>query len=238
MNEKITHLAGSCVRASVVTESNKVATLIDESIAPVASKLEHPTQSFPEFQKDSKIASLYCCSLYTCVRLENGHIYWWGIPPFSHRKKMWEKLKSKSKKQKTSTTASSNLSSVSSNEIVEGAQVCMRNSPSYNSGSIAFNISSGIPKVGQLMNAAWNMTDICTFKILTPTELRKLLPSLPSISPMPSSINKFDLNKDKDQPQSPSFSKATSSGLSTSLDKKSASTSQQNKTCRFFFLIM
>lgn len=201
MNEKVTHLAGSCIRASVVTETNKIATWIDESIMPVASKLEHPAQSFPEFSSTKdKIASLYCCSLYTCVRLENGHIYWWGVPPFSHRRKMWEKLKIKSKKQKTNNNAS---------EIVQGAQVCMRNSPSYNSGSIAFNISSGMPKVGQLINAAWNVTDLCTFKILTPHELRKLLPSLPSITPMPSSINKFDLSK-SEQPASPSFSKSSS----------------------------
>lgn len=199
MNEKITHLAGVCIRASVVTESNKVATWVDDAIQPVASKLEHPTQSFPEFSSRDRIAALYCCSLYSCVRLESGHIYWWGVPPFTHRKKMWEKLKIKSKKQKTVVS-----------EIVQGSQVCMRNSPSYNSGSIAFNISSGVPKVGQLINAAWNVTDLCTFKILTAHELRKLLPSLPSITPMPS-MNKFDLSKDKDQPASPSFSKSASS---------------------------
>lgn len=202
MNEKITHLAGVCVRASVVTESNKVATWVDDAIQPVASKLEHPTQSFPEFSSRDKIASLYCCSLYTCVRLESGHIYWWGVPPYTHRKKMWEKLKIKSKKQKT-------LNNVS--EIVQGSQVCMRNSPSYNSGSIAFNISSGVPKVGQLISAAWSVTDSYLFKILTAHELRKLLPSLPSITPMPS-MNKFDLSsKDKDQPASPSFPKCASS---------------------------
>ena len=206
INEKIIHLAGACIRASVVTESNKIATWIDESIAPVTSKLEHPTQSCPEFNSKDKIASLYCCSLYSCVRLENGHIYWWGIPPFSHRKKMWEKLKIKSKKQKTA-----NNSNNVNNEIVQGAQVCMRNSPLYNSGSIAFNISSGVPKVGQLINSAWNVTDVCTFKILTQNELRKLLPSLPSITPMPSSMNKFDLSKEKDQPPSPSFSHKSSS---------------------------
>jgi len=204
INERITHLAGSCIRASVVSDSNKVATWIDDSIAPVASKLEHPAQSFSEFN-GNKIVSLYCCSLYTCVRLENGHIFWWGVPPFSHRKKIWEKLKIKSKKQKTNNN--------NANEIIQGSQVCMRNCPSYNSGSIAFNISSGVPKVGQLINAVWNMTDVCTFKILTPYELRKLLPSLPSITPMPSSINKFDLSKSStsDQPASPSFSKSSSS---------------------------
>ena len=207
MNEKITHLAGVCIRASVVTESNKVATWVDDAIQPVASKLEHPTQSFPEFSSRDKIASLYCCSLYTCVRLESGHLYWWGVPPFTHRKKMWEKLKIKSKKQKTLNVS----------EIVQGSQVCMRNSPSYNSGSIAFNISSGVPKVGQLINAAWNVTDLCTFKILTAHELRKLLPSLPSITPMPS-MNKFDLSKDKDQPASPSFSKSASSSSSQRLE--------------------
>ena len=30
-----------------------------------------------------------------------------------------------------------------------------------------FTISGGIPKVGQLLNAAWNLTDLCRFKLIT-----------------------------------------------------------------------
>ena len=74
--EKILGISACSVRASVYTESDKVATWIDDALAIVAQKLEHCAQTFPEFQAD-KIASLHTCSLFTCARLESGALYWW-----------------------------------------------------------------------------------------------------------------------------------------------------------------
>ena len=75
-HEKIIGISACSVRASVYTESDKVATWIDDTLTIVAQKLEHSAQSFPEFQSD-KIASLHTCSLFTCARLESGALYWW-----------------------------------------------------------------------------------------------------------------------------------------------------------------
>ncbi|XP_035208848.1 E3 ubiquitin-protein ligase UBR5-like isoform X3 [Stegodyphus dumicola] len=155
--EKIVLLSSCSVRATVVMESGKCATWLDETLAMVSSKLEHPAQIFPEFQQE-KITSLHVCSLYSCVRLESGTIYWWGVAPFNQRKRLWEKARAKSKKQSTSF----------SSEIVNGVQVCMRNSPMYHSGALAFTNAGNVPKVGQLLSAAWNLTDTCHFKILPP----------------------------------------------------------------------
>ncbi|KAL1422900.1 hypothetical protein MTO96_021623 [Rhipicephalus appendiculatus] len=146
-----------CVRATVVTESGRVATWLDDSLAAVAPKLEQPAQSFPEFQQDPVVA-LYVCSLYSCVRLQSGALYWWGVLPFSQRKKLWEKATSRAKKHKMSSHAS---------EIVAGSQVCMRNSPMYHPGALAFTTAGGLPRVGQLLSAAWNLPDTCQFKILS-----------------------------------------------------------------------
>lgn len=96
-NERIMGLSACGVRASVFTESNKVATWVDDTLNSVASKLEHQAQTFPEFQTD-KIVSLHTCSLYTCARLESSALYWWGIMPFGQRKKMLEKTKKKKSK--------------------------------------------------------------------------------------------------------------------------------------------
>ncbi|XP_050027437.1 E3 ubiquitin-protein ligase UBR5 isoform X3 [Dermacentor andersoni] len=145
-----------CVRATVVTESGRVATWLDDSLAAVAPKLEQPAQSFPEFQQDPVVA-LHVCSLYSCVRLQSGALYWWGVLPFSQRKKLWEKATSRAKKHKMSSHAS---------EIVAGSQVCMRNSPMYHPGALAFTTAGGLPRVGQLLSAAWNLPDTCQFKIL------------------------------------------------------------------------
>ncbi|RWS09512.1 E3 ubiquitin-protein ligase UBR5-like isoform X2 [Dinothrombium tinctorium] len=195
LNEKVSMIAGTCVRASAVTESTKIATWIDESISPICAKLEHSAQTFMEFQHGEKIVSLHVCSLYTCVKLESGSVYWWGIAPYSHRKKMWEKLQAKAKKMRSTNPTGS--------EIVTGAQVCLKNSPFYNSGAIGFTTAGGIPKVGMLLSAAWNISDSCLFKVLGPQDLRKLGITGP-VLPISSSSKSEPL---KEQPPSPSFSK-------------------------------
>ncbi|KAK3087035.1 hypothetical protein FSP39_000732 [Pinctada imbricata] len=165
-NEKIVGISACSMRASVFTESDKVATWVDETLNSVASKLEQAAQSFTEFQTD-KIVSLHTCSLYTCARLESGALYWWGIMPFGQRKKMLERTKSKKKKGKDSTSASAG-------DIVSGSLVCLRSSPMYHSGAIAFATIDGVPKVGQLLESAWSLADTCRFKIMktTPVEVK------------------------------------------------------------------
>lgn len=37
----------------------------------------------------------------------------------------------------------------------------------YQPGALGFTVVAGVPKVGQLQNAAWSLSDTCTFKIVT-----------------------------------------------------------------------
>lgn len=46
--ERVVAISAAGVRCSVATESGKVATWLDETLADVAAKLEQPAQSFPE----------------------------------------------------------------------------------------------------------------------------------------------------------------------------------------------
>uniref|UniRef100_A0A1B6DHC7 HECT-type E3 ubiquitin transferase n=1 Tax=Clastoptera arizonana TaxID=38151 RepID=A0A1B6DHC7_9HEMI len=154
--ERVVLLSATAIRCSVATESGKVATWLDELLAHAAGKFEHPATAFTEFTLD-RLSSLYTCTLYTVARLESGALYWWGVLPFGQRKKLWEKYRAKSRKQRPSSSIS---------EIVAGSQVCMKNSPMYQSGAIGFTISGGVPKVGQLQMAAWNLSDVCRFKLL------------------------------------------------------------------------
>lgn len=153
VGERIVAISAAGVRCSVATESGRVATWLDETLADVATKLEQPAQSFPELQNE-RIVSLHTCQLYTCAWCESGSLFWWGVLPFNQRKKLWEKFRSKSRKQRS--------------EITEGVQVGMRSSPMYHPGALAFSTSGGVPKIGQLLNAAWNLSDTCRFKILPP----------------------------------------------------------------------
>lgn len=41
----------------------------------------------------------------------------------------------------------------------------MKSNPMYHAGAIAFNISGSMPKVGQLMGAAWSWSDVCRFQL-------------------------------------------------------------------------
>lgn len=50
-------------------------------------------------------------------------------------------------------------------------QVCLRSSPMYHSGALAFATVDGVPKVGQLLESAWSLSDTCRFKILKQTPL-------------------------------------------------------------------
>ena len=54
---------------------------------------------------------------------------------------------------------------VNAGSIQAGAQVCLRSCPMYHHGALAFTIKGSQPKVGQLMDAAWNLTDTCRFRI-------------------------------------------------------------------------
>ncbi|CAG0886409.1 unnamed protein product [Darwinula stevensoni] len=181
VNEKVTMIGASMIRCTVVTESGKVATWVDDTIASVAShRLEHPAQMYPEFVND-RIISLHVCHLYSCVRIESGNLYWWcvslenlsqvipflrsqgywGLLPYSHRLKMVNKYRVKVRKMR---------SDHGSGEIVANAQVCLQVSPIYHAGAIGFTISSGKPKVGQLLNSAWSFSDTCSFEVLSPEE--------------------------------------------------------------------
>lgn len=171
--EKIVLLSASVIRCTVVTESGKVASWLDETVAhvPGITRLEHAAQLLSEFHGE-KIVSLDTCSLYSAVRLENGAIYWWGVLPPGQRRKLWDKYRTKAKK--------SHSNSASGSDIVTGAQVCMRSSPMYQAGAIGFSIIDGVPKVGQLQGSAWSWTDTCRFRIVPgPPPLVRLAPPLP-----------------------------------------------------------
>nr|XP_027205852.1 E3 ubiquitin-protein ligase UBR5-like isoform X2 [Dermatophagoides pteronyssinus] len=232
LSEKIQHLAASVVRATVVTDTNKLATWMDESIAAAAWKLEHSAtnQLFADALSSAlsgsfKITSLYVSSLMSCVQLSSGSLFWWGTPPFSHRKKMAEKGQNEKSKSKTksSSSTSQSVSNMNSkdNEIVQGTLVSMRNSPIYQCGEIGFTTVSGVPKVGQLISAAWKMSDSYSFRILTPQEIQSRLSansastssSTPTVLPV-STNNQASSSKNLERaemPPPPSPASSTSS---------------------------
>ncbi|XP_017139652.1 E3 ubiquitin-protein ligase hyd isoform X1 [Drosophila miranda] len=155
INERVVHISANFIRCSVVTESNRVATWMDEQLGYLGAKLDHTCCTFNEFISDP-ITNIYVCSLYTVVRTDSNNIYWWGVLPFDQRRYLWDKFRTKTKKP----------FKVIATDINVGAQVIMKKCPIYQSGSIGFTCSNGVPKVGQLLNSVWNFTDVCRMKII------------------------------------------------------------------------
>uniref|UniRef100_W8BVH1 HECT-type E3 ubiquitin transferase n=1 Tax=Ceratitis capitata TaxID=7213 RepID=W8BVH1_CERCA len=158
ITEKVEQISANFIRCSVVTESGRVATWMDDYLGYLGGKLEHPTIMFNEFVMDP-IASIHVCPLYTAVRTENNNIYWWGVLPFDQRRYLWDKFRTKTKKP---------FKSVAS-DISVGTQVIMKKCPIYQAGSIGFTCFNGLPKIGQLQNSVWDLTDVCRFKIINLT---------------------------------------------------------------------
>lgn len=152
-NDKVTCISSSTIRCSISTESGKLVTWMDESIAHVASRLEHSSLSFQDTFQGQKVTQLYTCSLYTVARTDANAIFWWGVLPFNQRKKLWDKYRTKSKRQTRTGGGNSNVGGATvshASDITVGSQVLMRVAPMYQSGSVGFTVSGGIPKVGEL----------------------------------------------------------------------------------------
>ena len=47
-------------------------------------------------------------------------------------------------------------------------QVCLRSTPLYHAGAMAFAYINGVPKVGYLVDSAWLLSDSCRFRIKAP----------------------------------------------------------------------
>ncbi|XP_026324159.1 E3 ubiquitin-protein ligase UBR5 isoform X3 [Hyposmocoma kahamanoa] len=228
LGEKVVNISAAGIRISVLTDAGRIATFLDESIAhaPGASRLEHPMQTFSEFGSDKAI-SLHVCSLYTVARLESGALYWWGVLPLGQRARLWEKHRARSRKQQRGH------SSATPQDLQAGQSVTMKNAPMYQPGAIGFNMSTGVPKVGVLQNAAWNLSDMCRFKLMPPPqpdrsvsdkEKRELQNQSPltvsSVKASSSNSNSKDSGKDMadrlDMPPPPSPASSTCSDTSTS----------------------
>ncbi|XP_062127292.1 E3 ubiquitin-protein ligase hyd [Drosophila sulfurigaster albostrigata] len=153
--EKVELISANFIRCSIVTETNRVATWMDEQLGYLGAKLEHTATAFNEFNIDP-ISTIHVCSLYTAVRTDNNNIYWWGVLPFDQRRYLWDKFRTKTKKPFKVVAADINV----------GSQVIMKKCPIYQTGSIGFTSTNGVPKVGQLLNSVWDFSDVCRMKIL------------------------------------------------------------------------
>lgn len=76
--DRLVGLSCCLIRASVLSESGQVATWLDETIAPLASRLEHPLTNFEaDLATGDHIVGLHSASQVTVAHTSSGHVYWW-----------------------------------------------------------------------------------------------------------------------------------------------------------------
>jgi E3 ubiquitin-protein ligase EDD1 len=154
LNEKIIGISTSTIRASVWTESGKIASWLDETVdISYTIKLQTPALSLYDPLVDS-IQQLSVSNLFTVAKLSSGNMYWWGVMPYEHRCKLIEKYQSKAHKLKT----------VQTNDLTVGSYVSLKTFPLYNSGTVAITIKDGQPKIGQIMEHLFSFKDSKLFK--------------------------------------------------------------------------
>ncbi|VDN98253.1 unnamed protein product [Rodentolepis nana] len=199
--EKIISLSGCITRASIITSSGAVATWVDEifsalfqSIFPASSavlnaaslalsRLEHPATYFSEL-KNEQIVLLSVAPLISVVQCASGSVYWWGVLPSYIRQKNADKQKNLT----GAATTTSESTSTRNQAVCEGSEVaakvtnapslnpgdlvCMRNAPMFHAGAVGFTLINGIPKVGVLLEDSWKLTDVCRFRVKSPSSLK------------------------------------------------------------------
>ncbi|CAM4857437.1 unnamed protein product [Rotaria socialis] len=155
-NEKIINLSANLIRATILTETNRIATWIDESLgSQINLKFQHSLQEF----SSARIIDIQTSSLYTIFRTETNDLYWYGLLPHKPRRKLLERLKDK--------TRHKNRTNNQQQIIAVGCLVCLISNPYYNQGAWAFYVRDGQPKLGQLMEQAWILSNTARFRIKT-----------------------------------------------------------------------
>lgn len=75
--------------------------------------------------------------------------------------------------------------------------MCLRSSPLYNSGALAFTVGNETPQVGEMVNSLWNFVDPkMRFRVISSTkdgDEQKETPSKPADSPAVGSSKLFGL---------------------------------------------
>ncbi|CAF4985397.1 unnamed protein product, partial [Rotaria magnacalcarata] len=79
--------------------------------------------------------------LYTVLRTDANDLYWYGLLPNKPRKKLLERLKEKTRKNRANN--STQQQQQQQQIITIGSSVCLISNPYYNQGALAFYVRDG-----------------------------------------------------------------------------------------------
>lgn len=188
MDEMLPSLFHSAAPASSAAATGATAALM---------RLEHPAIHFNEL-KAEVVIRISTAPLITVVQCASGAVFWWGVLPSYIRQRNVEKQRHPGSASAAPTTTTSTTSASASRHrstsgsseagsktpaaattvntcappLSPGDLVCMRNAPMFHAGAIGFTLINGVPKVGVLLEDAWKLTDVCRFRVKSPSALR------------------------------------------------------------------
>jgi hypothetical protein len=168
-NEKIIDLSANIIRATILTDTNRLATWIDDSLGlQVNLKFQHSIQDLSS-TIPLHIINIQTSPLFTVIQTDTNDLYWYGLLPNKPRKKLLERLKEKTRKNRTNNPTQQQQQQQQQQQIITiGSSVCLISNPYYNQGALAFYIRDGQPKLGQLMEQAWILSNTARFRIKIP----------------------------------------------------------------------
>lgn len=151
VGERVVGLSTSSARATVWTESGKLASWLDESVESASTRRFETRAHVMSTESSSKdpersrsqqptlkdaIVETSTTGLFSLVRLAgSGLVYWWGVQPHEQRAKSIEKYVSKSLKARQEVT--------SALEFGVGSVVSLKSAPLLHAGSIAIAFRDG-----------------------------------------------------------------------------------------------
>ena len=180
-NDKVIQLSCSSSRASLVTDSMRIASWLDNSIRQSQTTiLEHSAILFPQLTSLS-IKKINVSDTQTAVLTTAGSIYWWGALPYGLRCSQTQQPPP-SKATAPSVTRASNWPTEApqskqpestNSSIVPGVTVRLKMSPLVSCGALALAVPSSnlqgvelAPRLAELQEDAWNPTSSYKFKLL------------------------------------------------------------------------
>ncbi|KAL5247971.1 hypothetical protein ACHWQZ_G017216 [Mnemiopsis leidyi] len=169
-NKKITQMAVSLSRTSLLTEDNQIAVLADPELDKIVNLIQMPCREFSEL-RNSQINSVVSTDFFTAISTKQGQLYWFGSYPVrSETKDKSTGGKNKSKTSNTTSTSTNTSTQRPNKQILVGSKVSLNRRPLYHIGALGYCVRKGTPCVGVLLEDLWEGNKEARFEVLSGRE--------------------------------------------------------------------
>ncbi|XP_063690395.1 E3 ubiquitin-protein ligase UBR5-like isoform X2 [Bolinopsis microptera] len=168
-DKRISHLAVSLSRTTILTEDNQMAVLVDPELDKIANLIQMPCREFPEL-RNTQISSMVSTDFFTVLSTKQGQLYWFGNYPVRSETKDKSGVSKSKTKASTSTPSASGSAQKPTKQIVVGSKVSLNRRPLYHIGAHGYCVRKGTPCVGVLLEDLWEGNKEARFEVMSGRE--------------------------------------------------------------------